>query len=268
MPVATLYLFCRRVDSIADRRVLEVGPHQALEEARKIRARLEHTLNGHPPADTVLWPRLAQINEQHRLPEEPLYELIRGAEWDLEGRPIESRQDLISYSNLVGGSVGAMMLPFLTNNNAHERLEPAARRLGIAMQITNVVRDVGEDMRRLDRVYLPATWRKRHGVPAEALAEGRLENGYPNLLEEAMKTAEVLYSESLSSVDALPLRARIGIRSAARMYREIMNEVRANDYDNLNRRAHVPFRRKLALILYDGYERRKARLRETSAHPL
>lgn len=262
MSIATLYLFCRRVDSVADRRVLEVGPDRALAEVREIRDRLDDTLAGDPPTDTILWPRLADINDRCRLPEEPLYELIRGAEWDLEGRNIDSKPDLIEYSNLVGGSVGAMMLPFLTDSTAFPKLEPAARRLGIAMQITNIVRDVGEDVRRLERVYLPTRWMEDFDIDEETLERGRVIAEYPKLLERVMETAETLYTEGLRSVGALHLRVRVGIRSAARMYREIMNEVRANDYDNLNHRAYVSFRRKLSLIVYDGYARRKNLLRE------
>ena len=260
MSVATLYLYCRRVDSIADQRVLEVGRERALEEVNAVRDRLDDTLAGHPPSNAVLWRRLAEVNEHASLPREPLYELIEGATWDLEERPITSEQDLIDYSNLVGGSVGAMMLPFLASSNRHETLEPAARRLGIAMQITNIVRDVGEDIDDLDRVYLPERWLDTHDVAEEALRDARISNGYPKLLERAMETAEQFYRKSFDGVSALPFRSRHGIRAAARMYREIMNEVRANRYDNLSQRAYVPLRRKLSLLLYDGYDRRKRQL--------
>ncbi|MFB6272439.1 MAG: phytoene/squalene synthase family protein [Salinibacter sp.] len=260
MSVATLYLFCRRVDSIADQRVLEVGREQALSEVKAVRDRLDDTLAGSPPTNTVLWRRLAEVHEHDCLPREPMYELIEGALWDLEGHPIVSKEDLIDYSNLVGGSVGAMMLPFLAAAERHETLEPAARRLGIAMQITNIVRDVGEDLDDLDRVYLPECWLDDHDVQVTALAEHRVPHGYRRLLERVMGTAEQYYDESFEGVSALPFRSRHGIRAAARMYREIMNEVRANGYDNLTQRAYVPMRRKLQLLLYDGYDRRKARL--------
>lgn len=264
MSVATLYLYCRRVDSIADQRVLEVGRERALQEVKDVRDRLDATLAGHPPSNAVLWRRLAEVHEQSSLPRGPMYELIDGAIWDLEDRPVCSEADLIDYSNLVGGSVGAMMLPFLASSDRHEALEPAARRLGIAMQITNIVRDVGEDIEELDRVYLPQRWLNEHDVSVDALREGRVAGEYPAMLERAMEAAEQRYRESFEGVAALPFRSRYGIRAAARMYREIMNEVRANAYDNLNHRAYVSFRRKLSLLFYDGYERRKDRLSGTA----
>jgi phytoene synthase len=257
MSVATLYLYCRRVDSIADQRVLEVGRERALQEVRQMRDHLDRTLSGHPPSDMVLWDRLAEVHEQASLPREPMYELIEGALWDLEDRPISTKEDLIDYSNLVGGSVGAMMLPFLADSDRHDALEPPARQLGIAMQITNIVRDVGEDIDDLDRVYLPADWLDAHDVSVEALEAAQVANGYPALMERAMETAEQFYEKSFDGISALPFRTRHGIRAAARMYREILNEVRANRYDNLSQRAYVSFRRKLFLLMYDGYERRK-----------
>lgn len=261
LPVATLYLYCRRVDSIADQRVLEVGPDRALREVEAVREHLHATLAGRPPDDEVLWRRLAEVHDRYHLARGPLEELIEGAVWDLKDRPLETEDDLVSYSNLVGGSVGAMMLPFLGADPEHDRLEPAARQLGVAMQITNIVRDVGEDVDELDRIYLPTAWMREHDVPPSALAAGRCVDGYADLLERTMQVAERYYRKSYDGIAALPLRARIGIRAAAQMYREILNEVRANDYDNLNRRAYVSFGRKMLLVAYDNYDWRKARLR-------
>jgi phytoene synthase len=152
------------------------------------------------------------------------------------------------------------MLPFLAGEEHADDLEPAARQLGIAMQITNIVRDVGEDLDELDRVYLPSRWLQEHNVSRTALANGTVPDGYPALLERAMHASEDRYRASFEGVQALPFRTRFGIRAAARMYREIMNEVRANGYDNISRRAYVSTGRKLLLVAYDHYERRKARL--------
>lgn len=263
LPVATLYMFCRRVDTIADERVLEVGREAALAEVETVRRRLLSTLSGQP-ADALLWRRLADVHERYPLDEEPLLELIEGARWDLEDRPVATLEDLVDYSNLVGGSVGAMMLPFLVGDDRHPTLEPAARTLGIAMQITNIVRDVGEDARTLERIYLPTQWLDRYGVDPADLTGGALPEGYPRLLEDVMQAAEARYEESFAGINALPWKVRFSIRAAARMYREIMNEVRANRYDNLNRRAYVSFRRKCMLVVVDPYARRKRRLRQAS----
>ena len=260
VPVATVYLFCRHVDSIADRRVLDVGPQLALKELEVVEQKLEAAFAQDLLTEELLWRRLAEVRAAYGLPIKPFYELINGAVWDLERRPIETLDDLVAYSNLVGGSVGAMMLPFLTAEHRHGELEEAARQLGIAMQITNIVRDVGEDLQQLDRLYLPDRWMVELGVDPEDLQAGRVEEGYVALLERLIAAAEIRYRKGFRGIDALPLRVRIGIRAAARMYREVLNEVRANGYDNLSRRAYVSFRRKVLAAALDGYAGRKANL--------
>ncbi|PSQ80263.1 MAG: squalene/phytoene synthase family protein [Bacteroidetes bacterium QS_8_68_15] len=264
LPVATLYLFCRRVDTLADERAFAVGPAQALDELEAIEARLDAALHGRPPDDDLLWPRLAEVHERFGLAPGPLRELIDGARWDLNGRPVTDEDDLLDYSMLVGGSVGAMMLPFLAPDR-REQLDASARTLGVAMQITNIVRDVGEDLRERDRRYLPAAWLREAGL-SESDLRAHLPTGtgvppgYPAVLERAMRLAEARYRRGLDGVGKLPTRMRLGIRSAARMYREIHNEVRANDYDDLSRRAYTSRGRKLRLVVQDDYSRRRERL--------
>ena len=263
MPIATLYVFCRKVDDIADRRFFEVGPAQARMELDTLRDNLEATLQGHPP-DQFFWRRLHTVHQQFGLSMAPLHELLDGAAWDLDQRPVRTQDDLIVYSNLVGGSVGAMMLPFLLHDR-HQlaEAEPPARALGIGMQITNIIRDVGEDY-RMGRIYLPATWMAAYDLHPNDLDSDAPPPSYPSLMEEAMDLAETFYDQGLAGLGLLPQRVRIGIRSAARSYREIMNVVRAQRYNNLSQRAVVPFRRKCALVLHDGYARRKTRLRQPS----
>ena len=256
MPIATLYLFCRRVDSIADQSVLEVGATAALDELLALKDNLDATLAGRPP-DQFMWQRLHEVHASFPLHKEPLYELIDGASWDLNDRPIQTQDDLIAYSNLVGGSIGAMMLPFLLERpDDRSRAEPAARALGIAMQITNILRDVGEDHRLLGRCYLPLEALSDYDLQMETLTTP-LPVSYAVLLESLMTRAEDLYDDGLAGIDMLPWRMQMGIRAAARMYREIMNEVRARGYDNLNHRAVVPGWRKSALIFFDFYNLRK-----------
>lgn len=260
LPIATLYLYCRTVDTIADERVREIGAKRAIEEVHTIRHHLKATLAGEPPNDR-LWQRLAWVHERYGLHEGALFELTDGALWDLEGRTVETEDDLITYSNYVGGCVGVMMLPFLIQDPAQRRrLETPARSLGIAMQITNITRDVGEDIRLLDRLYVPVTWMQHHGISPDALRQPAPPHTYAALMEQMMQTAERYYDQSMQGIDALPWRMRIGILSAARVYREILNEVRAKGYNNLTHRAFVPFERKVLRVLRDSYPRRRAKL--------
>ena len=271
LPVATLYHYCRTIDGIADERVLEVGPARALAELERARVALGRTLAGDPP-ETLLWRRLAEVHAAFGLAPGPLYELLDGAAWDLRGNALGTVGDLLDYSGRVAGSVGAMMLPFLVEDRRRiAELEPPARALGNAMQLTNILRDVGEDLRRLGRVYLPADLLCAHGLTREDLAamarDGRAPEGYAALLEAVMAEAEALYAEAEHGIRALPIRSRVGIAAAARMYREILNEVRAAHYDNLRYRSYVPLGRKLRLVVSDAYAQRRARLLNGHALP-
>ncbi len=271
LPIATLYLYCRTVDSIADERVLEAGTDAARADLAQARRRLDQTLAGDPP-DLLLWQRLAEVHARFGLQPGPLYELLDGAAWDLDGRGVADTDDLLAYSERVAGSVGAMMLPFLVETPAEaEVLEPAARALGKAMQLTNILRDVGEDVTRLGRVYLPDDALARFGITrAELLGVARHgpDRAYAALLESVMATAERLYGEAEAGIGALPKQSRLGITAAARMYREIMNEVRAGGYDNLRRRSIVPLGRKLRLMAQDDYAARRDRLTDRPAATL
>ena len=264
LPVATLYLYCRTVDTLADSRALEIGLDQALEEVDAMDAALAATLAGRPPDGryAFLWRRLAEVHRHYELRAHPLHQLLDGARWDLTERPIETQTDLLAYADLVAGSVGAAMLPFLVRDRDDiARLDAPARALGNAMQITNILRDVGEDWRELDRVYLPREALDAHGLRVGRLSDGRaVPAAYSDLVEELMAEAEALYTFALGRIDGLRPAAQAGIRAAARMYREILNEVRARRYDNLRQRAVVPLRRKLRLVVHDGYAARRRRL--------
>lgn len=262
LPVAVLYFYCRTVDTLADERALDIGIDRALAEVDRLEAFLTATLDGNPP-DQLLWRRLAEVHKAYDLPAHPLRQLLDGARWDLTARPVHSLDDLLAYADLVAGSVGAAMLPFLVRRPGDRaRLDAPARALGNAMQITNILRDVGEDWHELGRTYLPTDQLAEAGLDLGALAESAppVPEAYIELCEDLMAEAEQLYDQAAVAIAALRPAAQAGIRGAARMYREFLNGVRANGYDNLTRRATVPLRRKLATLARDGYARRRDRL--------
>ncbi|MDT0633288.1 phytoene/squalene synthase family protein [Rubrivirga sp. S365] len=269
VPVAVLYLYCRTVDTLADERALAIGAGRALEEVDGLERALRATLDGRPPGGphALLWRRLAEVHAAYGLRARPLRQLLDGARWDIEGRAVRTRADLLAYSDLVAGSVGAAMLPFLARSPADlGRLDAPARALGNAMQITNILRDVGEDWRELGRTYLPQDDLDARGLDLGAVVTAAAPpRPYVALIESLMAEAEALYDRGLAEVDGLRPAAQAGIRGAGRMYREILNGVRQNGHDNLGRRAVVPLRRKLRLAVHDDYARRRARLAARAA---
>lgn len=266
MHVANVYLLCRQIDTIADDLVLEVGPEAAAYELDDLEAALDDLIDGRIRPGWI-WQRLAATHRQYGLRVGPIKELIRGARWDLDGRPIRTSDELIEYSELVGGTIGEIMLPFLVEDPSDvESLTDEARTLGVAMQLTNILRDVGEDWSIRRRIYLPLTDLAAFGIDIEYMAtSGRPTEGYVDLLENVMDAADERYDAASPAIASLHPRTRMAIRGAIRMYREIMNEVRANRYDNLSTRAYVPWRRKLAVIARDRYHQRREGLRQNAA---
>lgn len=259
-PVAVVYWYCRTIDNIADERSLELGTPAALERLNHAEEALDRCLAGQPDPEP-LWLALAAVHASWSLPRRPMFELIEGARWDLESRTVATMGDLVSYSQLVAGSIGEMMLPFLVDLEAPRSpgLVTSARELGVAMQITNILRDVGEDLDVLGRTYLPTEAWRALGLATGDRPEPR-DPRYRALLESLMAEAEARYRLGLQGTGGLDRGVRLGIRAAARTYREILNEVRAAGYDNVTRRAVVSYPRKVARIVHDGYEARKRRL--------
>lgn len=259
-PIAVLYYYCRWVDTLADERAFEVGKHVALAELAQIEQQLIQTLN-HQPPDDFFWNELHKIHQQFTLNEGAMLELIEGARWDLNERPIQNEADLMHYCNLVGGCVGVMMLPFLVKNpNDVKALASTARALGNAFQLTNILRDVGEDLKVLNRIYLPQSLLQQYGVSIGFLSDGKIPWGYKDLIEHLMEKAESLYQYSFGGIHKLHFQARLGITIAARIYREVQNEIRQNAYDNLNKRAYVSTVRKIYLTSQNPYYKRKMQL--------
>ncbi len=264
LPVATVYLFCRTVDEVADDMAPRLGADAARAELDRLEAALDAAFAGRPPGgrDALLWARLAEVHSAFALDRHALGQQLDGARWDVDARRIQTQGDLLAYSDLVAGSVGAAVLPFLVRQKGDAaRLAEPARALGAAMQLTNILRDVGEDWRDLGRVYLPHDALAQAGLapfslPLDPAAHAR----YTPVVETLMAHAEALYAEAEAGIRDLHPAAQTGVRAAARIYREILNEVRAAGYDNLTRRAVVPMRRKLRLLAGDAYASRRARL--------
>ncbi len=180
-------------------------------------------------------------------------ELYAGFCMDLSGYRYRTLPDLELYCYRVAGVVGFMMAPIGGYRGGEETLQ-AALSLGKAMQLTNILRDVGEDL-RLGRLYLPADLLTEYGVDVAALQVGRVTPEYRKLLEHMTTLARKWYAEGQCGIPLLEGRAKYGVAVAARLYAGILDEVAANGYDNLNRRAVVRGKSKLWLTLHELHER-------------
>lgn len=237
-PVAALYAFCRVSDDLVDE---SDAPERALDA---LETRLARAYAGQPDDDPVDR-ALAWLADEHALPRAPLDALLEGYRWDVARREYETLSDVIAYGVRVAGSVGVAMSWLLERRAPH--VLARACDLGVAMQLTNIARDVGEDARR-GRLYLPSTWL---AMDADA-ARRFLEDPSPTLAvrdatRRLLDHADVLYLRADAGIDALPREVRPAIRIARRLYAGIGDVVRARSHDSVTARAYTRAADKLVL---------------------
>jgi 15-cis-phytoene synthase len=177
---------------------------------------------------------LRELDARHGLPRHALADFCLGMRDDLEGRPIDTEEELEVYCYRVAGTVGVTMTALLGARDEAAAL-PAAAALGKAMQRTNILRDIDEDL-AAGRIYLPRETIDRFG----SLAPGRR----AALLRDQIARADALYDEGIAGIDLL-LSGRRAIRAAAHMYREILRQIEREGYGERSGRVVVPRSRKL-----------------------
>ncbi len=181
---------------------------------------------------------LAGLAARHDLPRDALLDFCRGMRDDLRAAPIRTEAELDTYCYRVAGTVGVLMAAILGVDGDPGRARRAAAALGCAMQRTNILRDIDEDL-AAGRVYLARESIERHGA---SLAPGRR----AALLRDQIARADALYEEGLAGV-ALLRRGRFAIRAAGAMYREILRQIERDGLGARPGRAVVPTRRKLVV---------------------
>ena len=184
---------------------------------------------------------------RHAIPAALFDALLEGFEWDLQGRRYDSLEQLHDYAARVAGTVGAMMA-LLMGARAPQALARACD-LGVAMQLSNIARDVGEDA-RMGRLYLPRDWMTEAGLDPEAwLARPVFDRALAGVVQRLLDAAETLYRRVGAGVACLPLGCRPGINTARFLYAEIGHEVARRGFDSVGARARVSTARKLAVVL-------------------
>jgi len=254
---ARLYAFCRYVDDLADESEDPVLAKLSLDKLQ------ESLRNGHSDQDCVA--SMIALMKELSMPSEPVLALIKGVQSDLTTRRIKDQAELLGYSYQVAGTVGLMMCMALDVRDVNAW--PFAIDLGIAMQLTNIARDVGEDARK-GRVYLPSTWLK--GLTAAQIAHPDIENAKTLQLatQQTLNLAETYYQSGLDGIHYLPGAARYGIVVAAMVYREIGQLIAQDNFHSWDRRAVVPAWRKLtcATGALSRYALRRLSTQQQAAH--
>jgi 15-cis-phytoene synthase len=258
VPTVALYAFCRLVDDEVD---LAEGVATTLDNPATIRAaklaaeadalgrmrqRLDAIYNG-TPHDSPIDRMFAATVAAYAIPQTLPAALLEGMQWDSEGREYASIDELVAYAARVASSVGVMMTLLM---GARQPLVLArAADLGVAMQLTNIARDVGEDA-RMGRVYLPEAWLAAEGLSAAALvASPRPSAALGRVVARLLAEAEGYYLRSETGLSSLPRDCRTAIYGARLIYSAIGDVVAQRNYDSVTTRAATSTLRKLWLLL-------------------
>lgn len=248
--IQTVYAFYRAADDLVD----EPPPGLSQDDILATLARWEEMIEGtRQPVDPLL-AKLLRVARVHNIPADHLTMIVNGARFDLTMRAIATVDDLRRYAELVAGSVG-MVVGAILGARGDAALQ-AASDLGVAMQLTNILRDVGEDLSR-SRVYLPRAELDRAGYSPDDLDARRRTDAFRTVLARLSDEARALYRSGLGGILYLEPSGRFAVYLAARLYERILDEIEASDFDVFTRRAHLTNWERCTAILpcYLGYRR-------------
>ena len=238
-PITALYAFCR----VADDEIDASGAHAG--SLRGLYRRLDRIYAGRP-GNSAVERQFADCVHIHGIPYALPAALLEGFEWDLCGRRYETLSDVYAYSARVAGTVGVMMA-ILMGVRDQEILGRACD-LGVAMQLTNIARDVGEDA-AAGRVYLPAELLAEKGVDSERwLADPVPCDATTHATRRLLARADQLYRRAQWGIAQLPFGCRPAIFAARLIYAEIGAVIESRGFDSVTSRAVVPRGRKLSLL--------------------
>lgn len=261
--IAGLYVFCRVTDDLVDAGQDEDDSLDRKLDAWRDLARSSY--EGVPSGITWL-DELMTVTARNGAPFELIDDLVEGVRMDLGGVSFQTMADLDLYTYRVASVVG-IWICYLHGISDPEVLQRAAA-LGRAMQITNILRDVGEDLEK-DRVYLPASLLSAHGVTREDLH--RMANGAPvssnyrEVIEELIAHSEADYDFAFPGLAVLPLPFARASAVAAGIYRGIHGAIRRNRYDTFTNRAFTTFIQKVVLSTGALYRLRRLRRNRTQS---
>lgn len=248
-----IYAWCRRTDELVD------GPRARLTTSETLdrwESQLEFVFSGHPLEDTDV--ALVDTLERFDLDIQPFRDMIAGQRMDLYRSRYDTFEDLNLYCYRVAGTVGLMSMPVMGVERSPQKApwqgsqEPGnptqeAIALGIANQLTNILRDVGEDSRR-GRIYLPLQELALFDYTEQDLLNGVVDDRWRALMQFQIQRARKFYVQAEKGISALSSDARWPVWAATILYSKILDAIERNQYDVFRRRAFVPSAPKLISI--------------------
>ncbi len=191
----------------------------------------------------------ADAARRFEVPSQHMRDFLDAMEMDLTITRYETFQDLQRYTWGSASVVGLMMCHIIGARS--EEAVPHATSLGLAMQLTNFLRDVGEDWRERNRIYLPMEDLRRFSVSEDDIASNRLTDNVRALVRFEADRAREIYAHADAGMQYIPREGRLPVRLARVLYSRILDKIEDNDYDVLTMRARIPTSEKLRTLAYE-----------------
>ncbi|GEK91391.1 phytoene/squalene synthase family protein [Alkalibacterium kapii] len=224
--VYAIYAFCRLADDSIDEAETKKQQAAALKSLAEELGQFEQGNE----SDHFLWIALRDVFDRYDMSIQPFYDQLKGQTMDYRFKQPETMKTLVDYSYYVAGSVGLMLLPIIAVKN-HSDLKKEAIALGVAMQLTNILRDVGEDFNKIDRIYLPKDLMNHYGYRKEDLFEQLIDEKFVQIWENIAHRAEQLYDDFFQSLNLFDEDSQFQVALSAKVYGGILDAVRENGYD-------------------------------------
>lgn len=249
--VWAVYTWCRRTDELVDGPRVSQRSDTLNEVLRDWHERTDELFAYGKARDSL---DLALVDVCTNFPDmqaEPFREMINGMQMDVDLDRFETWDDLYLYCYRVAGTVGLMTLPIMgTVKPGRDGLREAsesALALGLGLQLTNILRDVGEDRLR-GRIYLPLDELRAFNYTPEELLNCVNDDRYKALIKFQIARARAYFQRAKAGIPLLSPDARLPVQASLDMYSQILDVIEENDYDNFHRRAYISKRKKMATI--------------------
>ncbi|MEW5842965.1 MAG: presqualene diphosphate synthase HpnD [Bacteroidota bacterium] len=228
----TVYAFCRKTDDIID----EGSDTDDLkyEKLRRWRIELEKSLRG--TSEYPLLNKLSAIIKQFNIPLEPFFELIAGMEMDLQRKRYLSFEDLMQYCYLVASTVGLMCIEIFGYKN--KSAKDYAVNLGLAMQLTNILRDVKKDSEK-GRIYLPQKDLANFDYTENDLLNHKYAPNFVSLMKYEASRAEEFFDKANQSLDLDDKPAMFPARAMQHIYHKLLTKIEAENFDVFSKKIKV-----------------------------
>ena len=228
----TVYAFCRKTDDIVDEG--QEPDEVKYEKLRKWRIEFEKALLGH--SNYQMLNKVGNIIKQFNIPVEPFFELIIGMEMDLQKKRYIKFEDLVEYCYRVASTVGLMCIEIF--GYKHSSTKEYAVNLGLAMQMTNILRDVKADAEN-GRIYLPYEDLVKFNYSEKELLEGSYNPNFVSLMQFEAERAQEFFNKANGLLNEEDKSSLFAARSMQHIYQKLLHKIENNNYDVFSKKIRV-----------------------------